>query len=242
MADKRLVWDLPLRAFHWLLVLSLIGLWTTAKADADYMDWLTKRFDVTWMEWHFRIGYFVIGLITFRIIWGFVGPRHARFVNFIPGPARFFAYLGSLFKRDSKHSIGHNPVGALMVLVILAAVGLQAFTGLFTSDDVIWAGPYNPAVSSALANKMGAIHHLNYIILLWIVSLHVLAIVFYAVYKRQRLVPPMINGYKPAAAVPQHEAIGSSQLFKALIVALLCAGAVTVLVKKAPEPPEASYN
>ena len=242
MSDKRLVWDLPLRAFHWLLVLSLVGLWTTAKADADYMDWLTKHFDVTWMEWHFRIGYFVIGLLAFRIIWGFVGPKHARFSSFIPGPAKLFAYLGGLLKRDSKPSIGHNPVGALMVLVILAAVGLQAFTGLFTSDDVIWAGPYNPAVSSAFANRMGAIHQANYEILLWIAALHVLAIVFYAVYKRQRLVPPMITGYKPASLVPEHEAIGGSQLLKALIVALLCAGAVTVLVKKAPEPPEVSYN
>jgi hypothetical protein len=74
------------------------------------------------------------------------------------------------------------------------------------------------------------------------VALHVLAILFYTVYKRQRLVPPMITGYKPAAIVPEHEAIRSSQVLKALIVALVCAGAVTVLVKKAPEPPEVSYN
>jgi cytochrome b len=242
MSDKRLVWDLPLRAFHWLLFLSLVAMWVTAKADADYMDWFTKHFDVTWMEWHFRIGYFVIGLLGFRLIWGLIGPKHARFFSFIPGPATLFAYVGGLFKRDSKPSVGHNPMGAFMVLVMLALIGLQAFTGLFTSDDVIWAGPYNPAVGSDFANRMGAIHHLNYEILLWMVALHVLAILFYTVYKRQRLVPPMITGYKPAAIVPEHEAIRSSQVLKALIVALVCAGAVTVLVKKAPEPPEVSYN
>ena len=93
MSDKRLVWDLPLRAFHWLLFLSIVGLWGTAKADADYMDWLAKHFDVTWMQWHFRIGYCVIGLLLFRVIWGFVGPRHARFAHFLPGPARLFQYL-----------------------------------------------------------------------------------------------------------------------------------------------------
>jgi cytochrome b len=242
MSEKRLVWDLPLRVFHWLLFLSLVGLWVTAKSSADYMDWLTKRFDVTWMQWHFRIGYLVIGLISFRVIWGFIGPKHARFVNFVPGPARLLRYLGGLFKRDSTPSVGHNPVGALMVLVILAAVGLQAFTGLFTSDDIVWSGPYNSAVSAAFAQKMGAIHQLNYKILLWLVGLHVLAIIFYALYKRQRLVHPMITGRKPAAIVPAEQAIGSSQLLKALIVAILCATAVTVLVKKAPEPPEVSFN
>jgi len=240
MSDKRLVWDLPLRAFHWLLFLSIVGLWVTGKADADYMDWLTKHFDVTWMQWHFRIGYLVIGLLLFRIVWGFLGPKHARFVNFVPGPSRVFSYLGGLFKRDSVPSIGHNPIGALMVLVILASVGLQAFTGLFTSDDVVWSGPYNSAVSSALADKMGAIHHENYEILLVLVGLHIAAIIFYAVWKRQRRVPPMVTGYKDAKLVPEHEAIKSSQLLKALIVALLCAGAVTVLVQKAPEPPAAA--
>ena len=242
MSDKRLVWDLPLRAFHWLLLLSLVGLWVTAKADADYMDWFTKHFDVTWMQWHFRFGFFVIGLLSFRIIWGFIGPKHARFVNFVPGPAKVIAYLGTVFRRDSAPSIGHNPLGALMVLVILALVGLQAYTGLFNSDDVVWDGPYHSAVSSAFASRMGAIHQLNYRILLWVVAVHVLAIAFYSFYKRQRLVPPMIHGYKPSAIVPEHEAIRSSQLLKALIVALVCAGAVTVLVKMAPEPPEVSYN
>jgi len=224
------------------LVLSLVSMWVTAKADADYMDWLTRHFDVTWMQWHFRIGYFIIGLLSFRIVWGFIGPRHARFVNFVPGPARLLRYAGSVFKRDAAPSIGHNPAGALMVLAVLALVGLQAFTGLFNSDDVIWSGPYHYAVSSAFASRMGAIHHLNYKILIWVLALHVAAIVFYSTYKRQKLVPPMVHGYKPAEIVPEQEAIGNSQLLKALIVALVCAGAVTVLVQKAPEPPEVSFN
>lgn len=242
MSEKRLVWDLPLRAFHWLLFLSIVGLWVTGKADADYMDWLTKHFDVTWMEWHFRIGYFVIGLLLFRIIWGFIGPKHARFVNFVPGPAKFFSYFASVLKRDSKPAIGHNPMGALMVLVLLASIGLQAYTGLFTSDDIVWAGPYNSAVSSALADKMGAIHHENYEILLVLVGLHIAAIIYYAIWKRQRLVPAMVTGKKPAEEVPANESIPGSQLLKALIVALLCTAAVTVLVKKAPEPPAASFD
>ncbi len=242
MSEKRLVWDLPLRAFHWLLFLSIVGLWVTGKSDADYMDWLTKHFDITWMEWHFRIGYFVIGLLLFRIIWGFIGPKHARFVNFVPGPVKFFSYLGGVFKRDSKPAIGHNPMGAVMVLVLLASVGLQAFTGLFTSDDIVWAGPYNSAVNSDLANKMGAIHHENYEILLVLVGVHIAAILYYAIWKRQRLVPAMVTGKKPAEEVPASEAIPGSQLLKALIVALLCVGAVTVLVKKAPAPPVASFD
>ena len=241
MAEKRLVWDLPLRVFHWLLVLCLAGLWVTAKADADYMNWLSSRVDATWMQWHFRFGYVVIGLLVFRIIWGFVGPRHARFSNFIPGPSRLFAYLSHGLDRNSLPTIGHNPAGAIMVIVLILMVGTQAFSGLFTSDDIVWAGPYNPAVSAAFAEKMGALHHLNYKLLLWVIGLHIVAILFYAFYKRQMLVPAMIHGYKPATHVPEHEAISSSQLLKALVIALLAAGAVYALVQMAPTPQPVGY-
>jgi cytochrome b len=229
MPEKRLVWDLPLRLFHWLLVLSIIGSYVTAKLGFE------------WTQRHFYLGYFTLGLVAFRIIWGFIGPKHARFSSFLRGPSKVVAYVRTLGKRDSTPVIGHNAGGGWVVMVMLLMVGAQAVSGLFITDDIAWAGPYNPAVSGEVADKMAWFHHLNFDVLIWVVALHVLAITFYRVYKRQNLLGPMFTGCKPGDVVPPHEAISSSQLVKALIVAALCAGAVYWLVASAPPPAEIYY-
>ena len=230
MPEKRMVWDLPLRLFHWLLVLCISASYATAKAGFN------------WTKYHFWIGYFTLGLVAFRIIWGFVGPRHARFSNFVAGPSRVFAYLRTLFKHDSPPAMGHNPVGALVVILMLLMVGAQATTGLFLIDNTeVWTAPYYPAVSGETASLLGKFHHLNFDVLLWVIGLHVLAIIYYRVYKRQSLVLPMITGRKLAQLVPAQQAIESSQLLKAIIVAALCAGAVYWLIASAPPPPEVYY-
>src|SRR5579862_2608288 len=113
----RLVWDLPTRVFHWLLVLSIIGSYTTAKLGL--------------MPWHFGLGFLMIGMLIFRLLWGLVGPRHARFVNFIKGPGPVLQYLKGGIK-----SVGHNPLGAGMVVLMLLLLALQVTTGLFSTDDV----------------------------------------------------------------------------------------------------------
>lgn len=230
MPEKRLVWDLPLRIFHWLLVLCVCASYATAKAGFN------------WTQFHFRIGYFTLGLVAFRIIWGFVGPRHARFSSFVAGPSRLVAYIGTLFKRDSPPTMGHNPLGGLVVILMLLMLGAQAVAGLFLIDNTeVWMAPYYPAVSGETAAALGKFHHLNFDVLFWVICLHVLAIIYYKAYKRQNLVVPMITGRKPAHLVPTHEAIGSSQLLKALVIAALCAGAVYWLIASAPPPPEISY-
>jgi cytochrome b len=227
--DRRLVWDLPLRLFHWLLVLSMIASYTTAKLGFD------------WMQWHFYLGYWTIGLLVFRILWGFIGPRHARFSSFIRRPSAIWLYLKSMVKRTSARTIGHNPVGGLMVLAMLLLVSVQAATGLFATDDVVWAGPYNPSVSSSTASTLSTIHSINFNILLGAVGLHISAILFYALYKRQNLVVPMLHGHLPSAMVPEHEAISSSQLLKALVVSLLAAAFVYWLLAHAPVAPDSTY-
>jgi cytochrome b len=229
MSEKRLVWDIPTRLFHWLLVLSITGSYITAELGFE------------WTNVHFYLGYFTLGLIAFRIVWGLIGPRHARFTSFVRGPSQQVAYLRSLLKRDSKPVVGHNPGGGLMVVVMLLMVGAQAFSGLFVTDDIAWSGPYNAAVSSEFAGKMGWFHHLNFDILIWVVAMHVLAIIYYRVYKRQNLLVPMFTGSKPAQYVPEQEAISSSELWKALIVAAICAGGVYWLVTSAPPPAEIYY-
>ena len=228
MTEKRLVWDLPLRLFHWLLVASMVASYITAKFIDD-------------RQWHFYVGYWTLGLLIFRILWGFLGPRHARFTNFVRSPSAIWLYFKGLLQKGSSPSIGHNPVGGLMVLVMLVLMTIQAVTGLFTTDAVIWAGPYNPAVSESTASLLSTVHYWNFNFILAAVGLHVAAIVFYAFYKNQNLVVPMLHGHKPAVLVPEHEAIRSSQLLKALVVSLIAAGFVYWLLAHAPVAPDNTY-
>ena len=230
MADeKRLIWDLPLRLFHWLFALSIIASYVTAKLGFD------------WMQWHFYLGYWTIGLLVFRMLWGIFGPRHARFGSFIHNPSAIWLYLKGMFNPESARSIGHNPVGGLMVLLMLLLVAVQAGTGLFTTDAVVWAGPYNPSVSESTAGFLSTVHDWNFNFIIGAVVLHIGAILFYAFYKKQNLVVPMLHGHLPAVMVPEHEAIKSSQLFKALVVSLVAAGFVYWLLAHAPVVSDNTY-
>lgn len=227
MADeKRLVWDLPLRLFHWLLVVSLIASWVTAEVGFD------------WMPYHLYLGYWTLGLLVFRIIWGFVGPRHARFASFLTGPSGLWRYARALAAGTMIQTAGHNPLGGISVIVMLVLVGFQAVTGLFATDDIVWTGPYNPAVSEATADRLTGLHHLNFNIILAAVALHIMAIAFYFLVKKQNLVAAMLHGRK---VVPEHEAISKSEVVKALIVIVISAGLVYWLISAAPTPPEDNY-
>ncbi len=220
--ETRLVWDLPLRLFHWLFAASIFASWGAAKFD--------------YMEIHLCLGYWMIGLLAFRVLWGFIGPRHARFSSFIAGPRTVLQYLKGM-RGPTVQSVGHNPAGGLMVIVMLLLVAIQAATGLFATDDIIWTGPYNPAVSNAMAERLTAIHHWNFNLILAAIALHLAAIGFYAAVKKHNLVISMLSGTKPATVVPDHEAISSSQLIKALVVILISCALVYWLLHAAPPPP-----
>jgi cytochrome b len=220
--DRRLVWDLPLRLFHWLFAASIIACWITAEAGFD------------WMPMHFWLGYWTIGLLIFRIIWGFTGPRHARFSSFLASPAAMWRYLRSMTNGGTITTVGHNPLGGIMVIVMLVLVTIQSVTGLFATDEIVWSGPYSPAVSKDSARTLTTLHHTNSNWILAAVALHVMAIAFYGIVKKQNLVASMLTGRKPATLVPEHEAISSSELLKAMIVTLISTGAVYWLVSHAP--------
>ncbi len=228
--EKRLVWDLPLRLFHWLLVLSIASSWATAEAGFD------------WMQIHIYLGYGTLGLILFRLIWGFVGPRHARFSSFLAGPSGMWRYARGLAAGTMIQTVGHNPLGGMMVLLMLLLVGFQAATGLFATDAIVWTGPYNAAVSEATASRLTSLHHLNFNFILAAVALHIMAITFYFLVKKQNLVGAMVHGHKPASYVPEHEAITKSELLRALIVILVSAGLVYWLISAAPVPAASSDN
>lgn len=201
------VWDPYVRVFHWLLVIGIAASWYTGENE--------------WYETHYQIGLVVGWLIIFRILWGFVGSRTARFTHFLKGPGALFAYIGTMFARKPSHAFGHNAGGGLMVIVLLLVVAAQAFTGLFNTDDVLFEGPLYDNASEAFAKFAGAWHDRLFNILLALIALHVLVIAFYFLWKRENLVRAMVTG---RAILPKEngEADFASPL-RALIVAVIAA-------------------
>jgi cytochrome b len=225
--ERRLVWDLPLRLFHWLLVASIVASYVTARIGFETM------------QWHMYLGYWTLGLILFRILWGFVGPKHSRFSSFLASPAGMWRYAKGLGAGTMIQTAGHNPLGGISVLVMLVLVGFQATTGLFATDDIVWTGPYNGAVSGETAEQLTALHHLNFNFILAAVALHILAIAFYLLVKKQNLVGAMVHGKKYVA---ENEAITKSEIVRAVIVIVVSAALVFWLLSVAPEPPDVSFN
>ncbi|MNV53326.1 hypothetical protein D3C71_1454700 [compost metagenome] len=149
------------------------------------------------MDWHVRFGCTALGLILFRLLWGFFGPRYARFAHFVRGPSAVARYL-----KGAAAPAGHNPLGALSVMALLLVVGFQAVSGLFTTDDIMTQGPLFGHVGEVTANAMTAWHKLNEWVILGLVALHLLAVTWYAVVRRKRLVRAIITGNVDAKDVP----------------------------------------
>jgi cytochrome b len=211
--------------FHWLLA-GLIALsWWAAEYHFD---------DV-----HIWSGIAILTLLIFRILWGFVGPKHARFSSFLRGPTGIWRYAKALGAGTMIETAGHNPLGGLSVILLLALVGFQAFTGLFTTDDIIWTGPYNGAVSSEWATNLTHWHHVNFNLILAAVTLHLLAIAFYFLVKKQNLVGAMLHGKKYVA---ENDAITKSEIVRAIIVIVIAAALVYWLLAAAPVAPDVSFE
>jgi cytochrome b len=173
------VWDVPTRLFHWLLVLLIAFSWWSAD---------TRR-----MDWHRYSGYAVLGLVAFRILWGFVGSSTARFAAFVRSPAATLRYL-----RGEKTGVGHNPLGAWSVLAMLGLLALQIGLGLFAVDvDGFESGPLSDRVSFEAGRLAAEWHHLVFNSLLALTALHVAAVVAYLAFRRDNLIRPMITGSRP---------------------------------------------
>lgn len=204
------VWDLPLRLFHWALAACVIALVVTAKVGGNAM------------EWHFRLGYAVLALLVFRILWGIVGGRWSRFTSFIYSPGRLVRYLKGL--GHAEDGIGHSPLGALSVFGLLAALVAQVTTGLLSDDEIAFAGPLTRFVSNAVVGQATSYHkEIGQYLVIGLVVLHLLAIVFYVAVRRQRIVRPMVHGDKvlPSPAAPSRD----DAVSRALALVLLAASA-----------------
>jgi cytochrome b len=183
--EERRVWDLGVRVFHWALTLFVVA------------SWLLGQFGPAIMTLHFQSGYVILGLLAFRLAWGFVGPRHARFSDFLAPPGAVLRYLGTVWRREPSYWPGHNPLGGWAVAAMLALLLAQALTGLFADpDDFINRGPLAAWVPQSWAFAAAGLHHALSDWVTAVIVLHVGAIVFYKVWKREDLVRPMITGRK----------------------------------------------
>ena len=179
------VWDLPVRIFHWVLVLLIVSQIVTATIGGNAM------------EYHALGGFTILTLVLFRMMWGFAGGTHARFSDFLRGPAAVARYTHVLIKGTAESHRGHNPLGGWSVVLMLVSLLLQAVTGLFANDDVMMEGPLAKHVSGDASSLFTAIHDINAGILLTLISLHILAVLFYLFRRKQNLIGPMFTGRKP---------------------------------------------
>jgi len=171
---RPLIWDLPTRLFHWLMVLSFTGAYLTAESER-------------WRLLHVSLGYTLAGLVAFRVLWGLIGSRHARFSSFVRGPAAVARYLRSLASGRPEHHAGHNPAGALAVLALLGLGALLTASGWATYNEL--GGDWLEEAHEAIANTMLAL-----------VGLHIAAVIVSSRLHRENLVAAMISGRKNNAA------------------------------------------
>lgn len=229
------VWDLPIRIFHWLLVAGMIAVYISGKLGGGLIDW------------HGRIGLFLLGLIVFRLVWGVIGSPTARFSHFVRGPGAIRAYL-----KGEWRGVGHNPLGALSVLGLLGLTAAQASTGLFANDDIAFQGPLADLVGKDWSNYLSAWHQSLIWGLLALVALHLLAIIYYQRVKGENLIKPMITGWQesdapapaPADPVPPRRGAGLLAFLVAVAVAstTVYAAAGGLLPAPAPAAPPASAS
>lgn len=200
------VWDLAVRLFHW----SLVGLVAAA--------WISNSLNR--MDWHGRIGYAVLTLVLFRLVWGFVGGSHARFAAFLRGPGTVLRYGRDFFAHRAAKVVGHNPLGGWMVIALLLALLAQGSLGLFATDDIVFEGPLNHLVSSRTASLLTTLHKLGFNLILALVAVHVLGVVAHLVVERDNLVRPMFTGIKHLpATLGAEDARGGSPLLALLVLA-----------------------
>jgi cytochrome b len=211
------VWDLPTRLFHWALVACVIGLVVTANLGGN------------WMNWHLRLGYTVLTLLLFRLAWGFLGGHWSRFSTFLYPPRSVLAHLRG--KVDPLHRVGHNPLGALSVFAMLLVLLLQAGSGLMSDDEIAFFGPLVPLVSHEMVALATSYHKgVGKPLLIALVALHVAALLYHRLVRREALVGAMVSGDKSLDHTAPSARDGWRQHLVALVVLGLCAGLVSWLV------------
>ena len=216
------VWDLPLRIFHWVLVLSVITSITTGTIGGE------------WMDMHFYSGYGILVLLLFRLIWGVVGSVHARFVNFLVGPRKLLAYVRAAPHARGLHRPGHNPLGGWSVVAMLTILLLQVASGLFSNDDIASEGPLANLVSRDWSANLTWFHtEISLNLLYGLLGLHILTIAFYFFIKKINLVRAMFSGdVQTELTIAAAEDTQRLRLKALLLISLLAGGIYLVFFLK----------
>ncbi|HAT34693.1 MAG TPA: cytochrome B [Rhodospirillaceae bacterium] len=215
-AVQLLVWDLPTRLFHWCLVtlvtISLLtGLgWTWLEDEAEIHEWS---------------GIGVLVLLVFRLFWGFVGGRHARFADFLAGPKSIMKYAKEVLTGTLVHWRGHNPIGGLSVFAMLTLLIAQVGTGLFANDDSEYEAPLFDLIEKDTSDWLTTWHYDIATAIYYLIGIHIAAILFYR-FKGEKLTGPMIHGRKPSATHAKSERgpAESGHPVRALIVLAVSVG------------------
>lgn len=239
------VWDLPVRIFHWSLVILFITAYVTNSLGSDYFIY------------HLWSGYALIVLVSFRIVWGLVGTYHARFNHFVKNPAATAKYALSVFKKKDKHYLGHNPLGAVMVVVLLIAILVQAITGLFTNDEIFNVGPLYAYINDELSLQLTSLHRQLFYWILGAIALHIIAVLVHVIFKRDNIIRAMFSGKKnlptsdnsqPSSEVSQPSSkasqlsskedqvsISSSKIGLAIVILIVLIAILAAVILTAPE-------
>ena len=214
------IWDLPTRLFHFTLGLSVVGLIITGEVGGDAM------------RIHFWLGYVVLTLVLFRVVWGVFGGHWSRFVNFLPTPQVVRNYVVALRRKEQPMSISHNPLGALSVLAMLTFLLLQVASGLISDDEISISGPLTNLAPGAWVSIATNYHaEIGKVVLILLLVLHVASVLFYKFFKNENLITPMIHGDKqlPSATHPSRDTMTSRAFALGVLVA--CAYAVYRIVQ-----------
>jgi cytochrome b len=211
------VWDLAVRLFHWTLVVLVVWQLVTVTLGGNAM------------QLHALGGYAILTLAVFRILWGFFGGTHARFGDFVHGPGAVLSYARSLIAGKAASHRGHNPLGGWSVLAMLASLLTQGITGLFSKDDVMMEGPLVKHVPDRVSEIATKIHDINAAVLMTLVAIHVAAVLFYLLAKREDLIRPMITGRKPGLQEADARYRAGNPLVAVVLLALAAAAVFLVV-------------
>lgn len=229
------IWDLPTRLFHWLLVLMIALGWISGDIGGLGLSFTWPwggRVFLSNMDIHMLLGEGVLALVIYRVVWGLIGSSTARFSQFLRGPRAVIAYLRRLAAGQLPSAKGHNPVGGLMIVALLAALTLQVGSGLFANDDILSEGPLANLVGKTISDAMSEIHEASFGILITLIGLHVAAALYYLV-RGKNLIRPMVTGQVPVDLLPADDRAppAMAPAWRALIALAAAIGAVWGLVQ-----------
>ncbi|ACK52043.1 cytochrome B561 [Methylocella silvestris BL2] len=222
--NERRVWDFPVRVFHWTLVGAIVG------------AFVTNRLGVSYFKYHVWFGYTVLVLVAFRIVWGFVGTKHALFRSFLKGPAATVRYAANLARGSGARFAGHNPLGAWMVILLLGGLGAQAVAGLFSNDEIFNTGPLAGYVTKDLSLLLTSAHRRIFYWIAAAIGLHILAVVIHKRFEQPDIIKAMFTGKKARDNVAADEEIATSRGWLAAILIVSLGAALALVVSYAPAP------